>query len=461
MVLLLTDVFLLLTQVLLWLVVGLVVWFVLLRALPRAFLGMLVLLLILIVLALSFFNGPPRDGGVLEIIWRIISFPFSPLGLAIIFLLILLSGTKLTKFARNAILIGLVLLSLGSFPFVAYFLAQELEMEGIELIQSFPNLASGGRRVIVLMGQGTTRPSLRGRREAVPTQKSNASVKVERPVSEEAFQVLSQLPIQLTEHGDRLIYAAQLYDQESKANTNPVIVVTAGNRRDRIQKDGEKREEVSETRDIQTFLTSTLNVPETAILLDHESSTVHKSAENVQQLLKDQGVDLGGQLTIVTSGMLMNRTALTFGQVFDSTTINARPTDFYTLPPSKNLALLLKGRDLVERQLQATDFLPSAEALYVSSQAIDEYISSFYYFLRGWIKPFRVTVPVPASTETSPSSEVRERSAPEQESPAPTTPASTPAPTPTESPTAPPSPSPPPGQSGSSQGAPLYRPRSR
>ncbi len=46
MVLLFTDVFLLLTQVLLWIVVGIFVWLVLLRALPRQFLGLLVLLLI-------------------------------------------------------------------------------------------------------------------------------------------------------------------------------------------------------------------------------------------------------------------------------------------------------------------------------------------------------------------------------------------------------------------------------
>ena len=57
MVLLLTDVFLLLTQVLLWIVIGLVTWFVLLKALPKAFLGMLVLLLILLLRTITLLRG--------------------------------------------------------------------------------------------------------------------------------------------------------------------------------------------------------------------------------------------------------------------------------------------------------------------------------------------------------------------------------------------------------------------
>ncbi len=383
MVLLLTDVFLLLTQVLLWLVVGLITWFVLLKALPRAFLSTLVLLLILVVLALSFISGPPRDGSVLEILWRIISFPFTPLGLGLILLLLLLSGTKLTKFARNAISVGLVIIALGTLPLVAYYLAQELEMEAIELIRPLPALNDGGRRVIVLMGQGTTHPFLRARQEQIPTNQARP----ELYVSEDAYQVLSQLPVQLTDKGDRIIYAAQLYQEQTQAGTNPLIIVSAGTRPNRLRKEGERTEEISEARDIQTFLTRTLNVPETAILLENEGNTVRRSAERIKQLLNDQNIPFGNQVTLVTSGMNMHRTALTFGRLFGEVVINARPTDFHTLPPPDSLRSILQGRDLVERQLQATDFLPSAQALSLSSEAIDEYLSSFYYFLRGWIKP--------------------------------------------------------------------------
>jgi len=382
MVLLLTDVFLLLTQVLLWMVVGLIAWFVLLRVLPKAVLSTMVLLLILVILGLSFISGPPPPSDTLGILWQVISFPFTPLGLIIILLLVLLLG-KPGKVARRAISIGLIVLALGSIPFFAYYMIQELELEGIEQIQALPKLDGGGRRVIVLMGQGTTRLQMRPRQGDAP----GTDAKAERPISSDAFGVLTKLPIQLTEKGNRLIYAAQLYQEESQAGNNPVIVISAGSRPYRLKRDEEKREDASETRDIQTFLTQTMKVPENGILQDYDSTTVHQSAENVKKLLDDQKVNYGDQVTVVTSAMNMNRTALTFSGVFDGATINSRPTDFYTIPPPERLGKLLKENEVIKRQNLVSDFLPSAEAFYASTQAISEYLASFYYFLRGWIRP--------------------------------------------------------------------------
>ncbi|UBF26599.1 YdcF family protein [Kovacikia minuta CCNUW1] len=382
MVLLLTDVFLLLTQVLLWLVVGLIAWFVLLKLLPKPFLGMLVLLLILAVLGLSFFMGPPPTTDVLGVIWRIISFPFTPLGLIIILLLVLLTG-KPGKIARRFIVLGLLVLALGSIPFFSYYLVQELELEGIEQIQALPRLEGGGRRVIVLIGQGTTRLQLRPRQGDAPA----TDAKAVRPISSAAFDVLARLPIQLTNKGNRLIYAAQLYQEETQAGTNPLILVSAGTRPYRLQREGEKKENISEAIDIRTFLTQTMRVPEGSITLEHDGTTVRRSAENVKKLLDDQRINYGGQVTVVTTAMNMHRTALTFKDVFGDAAINSRPTDFYTLPPPERLGKLLQGNDLISRQLLASDFLPSAEAFCASTEAIEEYLASIYYFLRGWIRP--------------------------------------------------------------------------
>ncbi len=130
-----------------------------------------------------------------------------------------------------------------------------------------------------------------------------------------------------------------------------------------------------------------MKVPENGILQDYDSTTVHQSAENVKKLLDDQKINYGNQITVVTSAMNMNRTALTFNGVFDGATINSRPTDFYTIPPRERLGKLVKGNDLIERQILILDFLPSAEAFYASTQAISEYLAAFYYFLRGWIRP--------------------------------------------------------------------------
>lgn len=405
MVLLLTDVFLLLTQILIWLVVGLVTWFLLLRTLPRAFLGLLVLLLLLAVIALSFIQGPPADAGILQVLWRIISFPFTPLGLGLILLIILLSGRKLGDLARKLMIGALILLALGSIPFVSYFLAQELEFEAIELIQAQPALPAGARRVIVLLGQNTTRPFLRPRQGTVPTFPEPAACppgcnpatqggppKIDRPISAEAYDVLSRLPVQLTERGDNIIYAAQLYREETARGTNPLIFVSAGPRLGRQRKEGETKEDVSEARDIQIFLTQMMNVPEGSILLDHDGVSMRRSAENARRILVDeQRINYGNQITVVGTGLNMNRAFLTFRQVFDEATIFARPTDFYALPEGQRFARVAQGRDVVERQLEVVDFIPTIDAFYISSQAIEEYLNALYYFLRGWIKPFERT----------------------------------------------------------------------
>lgn len=396
MVLLLTDVFLLLTQVLIWIVVGLVTWFILLRALPRAFLGLLVLLLILLLLGVAFANGPRvfDDSDIFRTLWYLISLPFKPLSLGIILLLILLTGVKINKLVGNLIRLGLALLLVCCLPIVSYFLAQELEWEGIRMIQPAAQVA-GDTRVIVLLGQDTTRPFLGPRTTCPPLRSTQAAPARpatprppdgEEPITAAAYRVLTQaptqLPIQVTEKADRLLYAAELY----RANPNSQIVISAPRRLDRKLKDGETNELTSEAKDIQTFLNQSLNVPcEAMRYLDNDGVSVRRSAENVKKILNDNKVNYGNQLTIVNTAMSTERTYRTFREVFGFCPI-ARPTDFYTVPPRSKLDNLAPERDLVEHNLQATDFLPSVDALYLGSQAIEEYASSLYYFLRGWIK---------------------------------------------------------------------------
>jgi hypothetical protein len=93
MVLLVTDVFLLLTQILLWILVGLAARFVILKALPKAFLGGLVLALLVVVTAMTFFSGSPQPG-LLGEVWQLISVLFNPLGLILVFLSVVWSELR-------------------------------------------------------------------------------------------------------------------------------------------------------------------------------------------------------------------------------------------------------------------------------------------------------------------------------------------------------------------------------
>ncbi len=390
MVLLLTDVFLLLTQILLWILVGFIIWYFLQNVLKKEFLGLLVLLLFLAVIALSFFQGGISEPtSILAIVWRLISFPLTPFGLGMILLMVILLGGVKAIWARRLIMIGLILLAIGSVPLVSYWLAQELEMEAIEFIAPLRALDPGARPVIVLLGQNTTRLQLKPRREALPVEPP----KIERPITPFQFDLLSQLPIQLTEAGDRMVYAAQLYREESGRGTPPLIVVSAGSRSDRIKKEGENREDITEAQDIQTMLTRTFNIPENNILLDHRNGNIRSSAEEVKKLLEAQQINYGQQIILVGTALNMNRAVLTFQRVFDESCIGARPTDFFTVPTPTSLKQVATGRDLIEREILITDVLPTVDAFWLSSKAFQEYLNALYYFLRGWIKPLSILNP--------------------------------------------------------------------
>ena len=400
MVLLVTDVFVLLTQVLLWVVVGLFTWYVLLRALPKAFLGGLVILLLLGVSALTFYRGAPADG-LFGDIWQLIAIPFSPLGLILIFFLIVLTELlrgSISKTGLTLLRIAIPLLLILSIPAVSYFLAQRAEAQALQVTRAAPAEAlAGGRRAIVVLGQGTTRLQLRPRTQPAPapTASPNAQaplIQPPEPLTENAYTILTQQPIQLTEEGDRLIYAARLYQEEVARGTNPLLVVSAGSREGRDRKDGDTRENTAESRDIVTFLQSQ-GVPAGNILEDNKSPTVHDSAVNVRELLRVQRIGFGNQLFLVTSAIEMSRAALTFNREFNSqgsetvVTIVSRPTDFYTLPQRESLRQRTQGRDLIERGFRLGDLLPSTQAFALSSRVVNEYIASIYYFLRGWIRP--------------------------------------------------------------------------
>jgi hypothetical protein len=106
---------------------------------------------------------------------------------------------------------------------------------------------------------------------------------------------------------------------------------------------------------------------------------------------------------VVSSALSGNRAFLTFQHLFSDTTVIIRPTDFYTVPPPERLSRLLQGNDLIERErLQLPDLLPSADAFCQSTQALEEYVTALFYFLRGWIKPFSVVSPLTPTTSPPP-----------------------------------------------------------
>ena len=392
MVLLVTDVFLLLTQVLLWILVGLAARFVLLKAMPKAFLGGLVVVLLVVVTALTFFRGAPETG-LLGDIWQILSVIVNPFGLLIILLCVVWRDFENTgKFNKVLLRIGVASLLIFSLPIVSNFIAQRTEMEAVQIMRDAPPLT--GQRVIVLLGQGTTRLKLRPRAEAAPAPKAaerNGILPPPEMISESNFSRLAGLPVQLTDQGDRIIGAAQTFFSER--GSNPILIVSAGRRFDRVEKKDEKKENISEAADISQLLQNQFGIPGSAIITDNDSRTVIESAQNVRRILEERKINYGNQIMVVTSALEASRTALTFARELapdgQSVTVVSRPTDFYTIPPAAALANRAKNADLIERTLSVSDFMPSVDSLQLSTKVVSEAMTSLYYFLRGWIRPLR------------------------------------------------------------------------
>ena len=117
--------FLLLSRVLLWLLIGTVVYSLFQRFYPTgSFVGRLVIVIMLIVIALAFIN--PNEPAVASL-WRLISFPLKPLGASVLMLIFAaqrIKGGGIDKPGGYLLGWALTILLLASTPAIAYFLVR-------------------------------------------------------------------------------------------------------------------------------------------------------------------------------------------------------------------------------------------------------------------------------------------------------------------------------------------------
>ncbi|AFY55616.1 hypothetical protein Riv7116_3143 [Rivularia sp. PCC 7116] len=115
----------LLSRVLLWLLIGTVVFSLFQKFYPTGnFVGRLVVVVFLIILLLSFVN--PNEPAIASL-WRVVSFPLKPLGAAILLMTFAaqrIKGGAIDKPGGYLVGWALSILLLASTPAVAYFLIQ-------------------------------------------------------------------------------------------------------------------------------------------------------------------------------------------------------------------------------------------------------------------------------------------------------------------------------------------------
>ncbi|MGK7916967.1 MAG: YdcF family protein [Prochloraceae cyanobacterium] len=250
-----------------------------------------------------------------------------PLGLTCILLIVTL--LLLRKYAWGlpslSIAVALLVLCFASNGWVSNFLARSLEWQNIPPVEITPAEA------IVLLGGATK------------------SASFPRPM------------VDISEEGDRIIYAAKLY-QDAKA---PLIIAAGG----RIAWRGGGQPESAD----MAQLLGLMGVPLEAIVQEPNSLNTYQNAVNVRQILADREIN---RVLLVTSAMHMPRSLM----IFQRQGIEAipAPTDF-----------LVSQQDLEEltssTQAMILNLLPDARHLETTTKAIKEYLGIVVYRLRGWL----------------------------------------------------------------------------
>ncbi|MEA5626071.1 hypothetical protein [Nostoc sp. UHCC 0251] len=146
--------FLLLSRVLLWLLIGTIVYSLFQRFYPSgSFVGRLILVVMLVIVALSFLN--PNEPAVASL-WRMMSFPLKPLGASVLMMIFAaqrIKGGGIDKPGGYLVGWALTILLLASTPAVAYFLYRApLAMRGETSIAA----ATPTSETLVALGQQTT-----------------------------------------------------------------------------------------------------------------------------------------------------------------------------------------------------------------------------------------------------------------------------------------------------------------
>ena len=333
--------FLLLTQVLLWLLVTVILYNLLVKVIPKTYLTLLGGLFIFAIIVLAFFFPGER---LVSTAWSVLSFPLKPVGATILLLSVALNqGLK----KRNQVVAALLILLISSTPFFSTLLARSLELGEVSPTARTVRAGTGAAPAaqtqtagaIVVLGQGTTQANLPPRTQ-----------------------------VQLTDTGNRILYAQQVYQQQRNLGANPIVIVSAGPR-----EEAQGRTQAAEANDIKSLLTQ-LGVPSDRVVTESRSTDLRSSATEVRNILSRRGLG-GTRVIVITSGYNSRLARLTYNNA--GINVTSRPTNFFAVQPGTRESF----------NIGIKSFIPSVEALGISTRIVDEFFTTLYYYLRGWLAP--------------------------------------------------------------------------
>ncbi|MEM9089948.1 MAG: ElyC/SanA/YdcF family protein [Cyanobacteria bacterium P01_F01_bin.53] len=348
----------LLTRVLLWASIGLLLWYILARIIDRKYLSWFGGVILILLLVVSYLES---DNDTVRILWQVLSFPLSPLGLVLVLIGGALSdGIKKVRGMPIAIAFGILLIS--SIPLFAQSLVTDAEQKVNQAFAQQSAFCGDVCRVDEVPGANLASAGA----IAVFGDSRDADVPINGVRSSGEIAVNTVL-------APRLIYAADLYRQARNSGSDPLVIVTAGQGND----DSPQRATILN-------ILERSGVPTRSIQIQDTGLNIHRTAETVDKTLRDLDIlpapDKRGnneqRVVVVAPAILMPRAALTFERM--NLDVIARPTDFYS-------ARFNSGGGTLDK---LPDLLPSVGALQLTTQYWNELLNSMYYFLRGWLPDF-------------------------------------------------------------------------
>lgn len=392
--------FLLLTRILLWLLIAFILWNVFTALVPKTFLGTFgrAFLLILLIWAFLDPNNP-----FIGLIGQILLFPLKPLGMS----LILLMGAgaawgygknaadpkKSFYNAQNQLTAAFLILLLSSVPIVAFWLAQQAELGANDLAERLQRVCQEQ----VCPATGTTPGT-------VPPP---GAIVVLGQSPRGSVPYLTQA--QTADTSDRLINAAQLYRD---AGNNPYVIVSTDVTPTQVNRTTTTTVTPTETPGSTTTTTTTtttpattsadepgiralltsLGVPGDRVFVEPSAPDIYNTARNVKRRLDDLNVN---RIFVVAPVLTSRRAALSFNQLGVEASPRSADTFIRTLTPFPVIqdprqdggCTVATIRICNLSQLRFIDFIPSADALALTTRVWEEFLLSIYYFLRGWLSP--------------------------------------------------------------------------
>jgi uncharacterized SAM-binding protein YcdF (DUF218 family) len=250
-----------------------------------------------------------------------------PLGLACIFILGTLFFWNKRKFARVLLILAFMVLFIGGNRYLANSLARSLEWQ-------YPSLGPVKTVDLIVVLGGATEPQI-----------------APRPMAE------------ISGAGDRVIYAAKLYQDHPKAK----LLLSGGDVEFLDQSESTPAADMAD-------LLNLMGVPDSAMILQDRSQNTYEDALYSCEKIKAEGYK---NVVLVTSAMHMPRSMKLF--IKQGCTVLPAPTDY----------------GITETAWQQTwhpsfegfiiNLVPSYSNLSQVSKAMKEYIGMFAYHLKGWL----------------------------------------------------------------------------